>query len=333
MFKKLCIVIFAAVSINVNATSGITLGNRLDNLNEMSIPNALIKAQIERGDFESLFSLYRGLNQEKANVEYLSQSINVDEVVNKLTSVQQQVMNEAYNTVKTNTGRVLPVDSNLVPSGLIILGATPKLGILESRLEQAYRLAMLYPDIPIIVSGKGRKAGEVEADYMHDYLVSKGLNSQRIYKEDVSEDTVGNAVFTYFRIEQEPALQNIKDWLIVTNNFHAMRALFNYQRVFPINMHIAVYLAPLLPEGMVNPEQDKILRDLVASEIRSDSNQQFLQLLKQAWFDTSSHSFEGKDISSQPCPILTEMLLHHELYKDKKEALTLSFQCVLRMSS
>ncbi|MGF1692101.1 YdcF family protein [Photobacterium kagoshimensis] len=333
MFKKLCLLMLTAVSITVNATSGITIGNRLDNLNEVSISDAQIKTQIEAGDFESVFSLYRELNQEKMNIEGVNQTINVDEVASKLASVQQDVINEAYDTIKSNTGRILPIDPNFVPSGLIVLGATPKLGILESRLDQAYQLAMLYPTIPVVVSGKGRKAGEVEADYMYDYLVSKGLDSQRIFQEVESEDTVGNAVFTYFRIDQEPVLQNIKDWLIVTNNYHAMRALFNYARVFPMNMQLAVYLAPLLPEGVVNPDEDKILKDLVASEIGSESNQQFLQLLKLTWFDSVSRLFIGKDITSQPCSILTEMLLHHTLYKNKPEPLTLSFQCVVPMSS
>ncbi len=333
MFKKLCLFVCTLLPCVACAFGGVTLSDRLDNLNDVSIQNDLIRNHIEAGGFEYVFNLYQQLEQERTNVEYFSTSVGIGDIANRLLIAQKLLTHTTYDVITSNTGKILPVDSDIKPGGIIVLGVTPQLGILESRLDQAYKLAILYPNIPIIVSGKGRKSGVVEADYMYNYLVAKGIDSHRIFKESESEDTVGNAVFTYFTIVQEASLKGINQWLIVTNNFHAMRALFNFSRVFPLDHKIAVFLAPLLSDGVQRADQDKILEGLITSEISTDSNQQFLELLEQAWFNADSYSFEHNDISGQPCAILNEVLFKHALYKDKLVTLTMTFQCVMGLNS
>lgn len=312
---------FMIIALLLTASFGLyaqsALDQRIDNLNQVSISNARISKDIQQGHFDKIFLLYRYLGDEKKNMSHFSAIKDTQPIISKLSTAQDKIIDYAYASIKDNTDRVIPAQqSDFVPNGLIVLGTTPGKGILESRLDQAYKLAVKYPHIPIILSGKGLKNGLVEADYMHDYLRAYGVDPTRLYKETVSLDTVGNAAFSYLVIAGEPRLNKRRNWLVITSNFHAMRALYNFAHIFPKPYRISVFLSPLLSERPRPQAQTLSLRSLVNNEIDSQSNGQFIELLQRQGYDQKSAEVTTQDISQKPCAILNELLLKHGLYKE-----------------
>lgn len=119
---------------------------------------------------------------------------------------------------------------------VIVLGAqvrgTRVTKSLKKRLDAAYDYAVKYPKCKVIVSG-GQGPGEdiAEAEAMRIYLLEKGLEEERILVEDKSTTTKENLLYSKDIIQDETA-----EVVIVTNNFHAFRALklagkLDYQQV------------------------------------------------------------------------------------------------------
>lgn len=91
---------------------------------------------------------------------------------------------------------------------------------LRMRLDVAYEYASHNEDVVIIVSG-GRGQGEntSEAEAMYNYLTQKGINGDRIIKEEQSTNTDENMYYSAKFID------NKEDKVaIVTSNFHIFRA-------------------------------------------------------------------------------------------------------------
>ena len=108
---------------------------------------------------------------------------------------------------------------------VIVLGAQMKKNgpsrALQYRLDAAIAYTDENPDALIIVSGgQGRDEHISEAQGMYDYLVEKGISPERIIKEDKSENTVQNLLFSAEYLEEDKA-----DVVIVSNNFHVFRAV------------------------------------------------------------------------------------------------------------
>lgn len=107
---------------------------------------------------------------------------------------------------------------------IIVLGAQMKTHgpsrILKMRLDTAYDYLMDNPDTIAIVSGaKGDDEHVSEAQGMYDYLVGRGIEPERIMKEDKSYNTSQNINFSMAFLNKEEDSVGI-----VTNNFHIFRA-------------------------------------------------------------------------------------------------------------
>ena len=90
---------------------------------------------------------------------------------------------------------------------------------LKKRLLKAKELASLFPNAMIIVSGgQGKNEAMSEAQAMEDYLVSLGVEKNRIHKEDQSTSTQENLVFS---MDLYP-LEN-KKIALISNQFHVYR--------------------------------------------------------------------------------------------------------------
>ncbi len=108
---------------------------------------------------------------------------------------------------------------------VIVLGAQVRGTVLsralKSRLDTAYNYLLANDNTKVIVSG-GQGDGEdiSEAEAMSLYLISKGIQKDRIIKEDQSTNTFENIKFSREYIAEE------KDHIvIVTNGFHVFRAI------------------------------------------------------------------------------------------------------------
>lgn len=118
---------------------------------------------------------------------------------------------------------------------LIILGAGLRGSditlVLQERLLKGIEYLEKHPEAEVIVSG-GRGYGESisEAEAMERYLVSKGIGSKRIIKEDRSTSTMENFVFSK-EILQKVKGKDTKRIVVITNDFHMLRAKLLARRV------------------------------------------------------------------------------------------------------
>lgn len=109
---------------------------------------------------------------------------------------------------------------------LVVLGCQVKNGkpsrMLKSRLDTAYEYLSEHDTVNVVVSG-GQGDDELisEAQCMRDYLVEKGISSERIFMEDKSANTEENLRFSLELIEKNGLCGDIT---IVTDGFHQLRA-------------------------------------------------------------------------------------------------------------
>lgn len=108
---------------------------------------------------------------------------------------------------------------------IVVLGAqvrgTRVTKSLARRLNVAYDYANKNKNVTVIVSGGQGKGEDIsEADAMEGYLIEKGLDADRIIKENKSTTTKENLIFSKEIINDGTA-----DIAVVTNNFHVYRAM------------------------------------------------------------------------------------------------------------
>ena len=112
-------------------------------------------------------------------------------------------------------------NATAVVLGCRVYGERASLSLVE-RLEAAYDYLIEKPEANCVVSG-GQGAGEniSEAECMYRWLVAKGIDKSRIYKEDKSTSTEENIAFSKTVIKENGLNENIT---IVTSEYHSYRA-------------------------------------------------------------------------------------------------------------
>ena len=104
-----------------------------------------------------------------------------------------------------------------------ILGCQVKNGapslMLKKRLDAALVYLNQHENVPVIVcGGQGKDEAISEAECMSEYLLSHGIEKERLIIEDRSLITYDNAVFSYAILrEQYPQVQNL---VIVSSDYH-----------------------------------------------------------------------------------------------------------------
>lgn len=112
-------------------------------------------------------------------------------------------------------------DVTVIVLGCKVNGTSPSL-TLKSRLDAAYEYLSENESANCVVSGgQGPDEGISEAQCMYNYLVNKGIDKSRIYREDKSTSTRENFEFSKNVIETEKLSDKV---VIVTNEFHLYRA-------------------------------------------------------------------------------------------------------------
>lgn len=122
------------------------------------------------------------------------------------------------------------------PEIIVVLGGgmlrdgTPAPATL-ARAEAAADLARSHADAAIICSGShgvGRKPRRSEAASMADLIVEHGVDRKRIFLEDLSRDTIGNAVYVADRYLGAIPPRRIR---LVTSPFHLERSVETFRLV------------------------------------------------------------------------------------------------------
>lgn len=91
---------------------------------------------------------------------------------------------------------------------------------LLERLDKTYQLALEHPNAKIIVSGGAALSPFLEADKKEEWLISKGIDSNRILKDRKAKDTVGNVIGMVHLFKEIQA----KKCIAVTSISHLNRA-------------------------------------------------------------------------------------------------------------
>lgn len=112
-------------------------------------------------------------------------------------------------------------DATVVVLGCRVYGERPSLSMIE-RLDAAYKFLAEHENATCILSG-GQGPGEdiSEAECMYRYLIQKGIEESRLYKEEQSTTTRENLAFSQKVIEEKQLQPEIA---IATSEYHEYRA-------------------------------------------------------------------------------------------------------------
>lgn len=115
--------------------------------------------------------------------------------------------------------------SGRTPGAIAVFGESPNIDGtispgLQTRLDKALEMANRFPEAIIIASGGAVRTPFPEAEVIATYLIENGISSDRILKDNLARDTVGN-VISMVRIFKERSIKNV---LVVATRVHAPRA-------------------------------------------------------------------------------------------------------------
>lgn len=105
--------------------------------------------------------------------------------------------------------------------GCRVYGENPSLSMVE-RLDAAYEFLEAHEDVQcVLAGGKGDGENITEAECMYRYLIAKGIDEKRLYKEEHSTTTRENLLYAKQIIEENHLAQTIA---IATSEYHVYRA-------------------------------------------------------------------------------------------------------------
>lgn len=139
--------------------------------------------------------------------------------------------------------------SYIIVLGAGLKGEKPSL-TLAHRLDKSYEYLIENPDTKVIVSGgQGYDEPITEALAMERYLIEKGIDKERIIKEEDSTSTYENLKFSKELLnEMGEDVTSLKIG-IISNDFHIFRALhlakeLSYQEVYGCSAKSVFWLKP-----------------------------------------------------------------------------------------
>lgn len=135
------------------------------------------------------------------------------------------------------------------PQVMVILGCQVKPWgpsiLLQDRLDEALGYLEDHPDILIVVSGgQGPDEPSTEAQTMYDYLVDKGVDGERILKEERSHNTCENLLYTFELLKETGHQEEMGQVLVVSNGFHLTRVRMLFDRTWEGTYTLSTLAAP-----------------------------------------------------------------------------------------
>ena len=111
---------------------------------------------------------------------------------------------------------------------LLVLGAKVRMDgpslSLQNRIDAAYDYLTAHPDtVAILSGGKGADEPVTEAACMYDRLVTKGINSNRLWKEEKATSTWENLKFALDLVEGKTGTRPTKLG-VISSEYHLFRA-------------------------------------------------------------------------------------------------------------
>ncbi len=117
----------------------------------------------------------------------------------------------------------------LLGCGVTRRGKLPKEAL--KRVKKALLLLEKGEIDNLVLSGKfGSEEKPVsEAELYKEYLLERKVNKKKLFLEEESRDTIGNAVYSKKKILENDLSKNI---VVITSNYHLKRALMIFKYVF-----------------------------------------------------------------------------------------------------
>ncbi|GKX63718.1 DUF218 domain [Pragia fontium] len=137
-----------------------------------------------------------------------------------LLFVVGNMMISSYKTIEPEPN----ADSMIILGAQVIGEPARPSRTLRERLDAAIPYLKANPNTKVVVcGGQGGRETATESSVMKNYLITHGIDSQRIYEEDRSTRTAHQ--FTYSR-----SLVELGKTVIVTSDFHMLRSLMLAKR-------------------------------------------------------------------------------------------------------
>ena len=135
---------------------------------------------------------------------------------------------------------------------------------LANRLDQGLKLARIYPNAPIILTGGNPRSGVTEASAMGLWLEERGISQKRLILEDQAKDTVENAMFSAALLQS----LGVTHVTLVTSASHVRRGLADLQeaaRQRGLELRYDHVAAKDKGAAVLNQEQERVrmYRDLM----------------------------------------------------------------------
>lgn len=164
--------------------------------------------------YRQLRNFIKHLRQSRGGKIFLAAATTICAVIILLAGICTGLM-IAANTVPTEA------NATAVVLGCRVYGERPSL-TLRSRIDAAYEYLTANPEAQAVLSGgQGADEGISEAECIYRNLVDKGIDPDRLYKEERSTSTQENLQFSQEIIKANNLNSHI---VIVTNEFHQYRA-------------------------------------------------------------------------------------------------------------
>lgn len=215
------------------------------------------KVKGSEAEYDNTINNLKEIDSERTT-EYLKKFDRTEKIISTKINTKPEVINSNNHAIVC-LGYALAEDGTMQPT-------------LVERLKKALECAKLNPNSKIIVSGGVPQSGVTESYLMKNWLIINGISSGRIYTEDASKDTVGNAINSAAMLKEIGA----KDVTLITSASHMRRALVTFKEAtlnigMDINFTNLAYLDYLSLEEaqkVSNNERLVIYRDFLrTSEI------------------------------------------------------------------
>lgn len=147
------------------------------------------------------------------------------------TAKFSKLFNDIQNIGNLKINTTIPTIPNESSSYIVILGyALDNNGKMQNEMKRRLNLcleaAKKYPNAQIITTGGVPKKGKTESGVMRNWLIEHGVKADRIIQENLSTNTVENALFSV----RDVVDNNGRNILLVTSASHMRRAYFLFNQ-------------------------------------------------------------------------------------------------------
>ncbi len=187
---------------------------------------------------------------------------------------------------------------------IVVLGCNHP--CVEHRISFAAEHIKKHPNARVLVTGGGFNLAATEGRYMQKQLEKHHITNN-ILVEELSMDTIANALFSKIMLRKEGLLNTIKHIKIITSKFHVLRAMHYFDTIF--NSHVDNPVFHFCGQGVSTSTKENI-ESLSEHELSSE----FQSMQTLSVFNDSTMLINDNQS-------LIELIKNHTLYQSRFDIL------------